>query len=272
MADRVHPHNSPPSPTESKPILPESPESSHSPTTISPPPEKPAPPPGTYVIQIPKDQVYRVPPPENAKKYEKLSHRKPRRSSCCCCLCWFLGILVTLILLAGIAAGVLYLVFKPEAPKYSIDSISIKDFNLTSSGPYSPEFDVTVRADNGNDKIGIDYRSGSSVDVFYKDVRLSYGKLPVFYQGTNNVTVFKTVLKESGIELTSSVHKALLVDSQIKKTVPFGVKLRAPVKLKVGSVKTWTITVKVNCDVTKDSLTAKGKMVSKDCDYSVELW
>lgn len=107
--------------------------------------------------------------------------------------------------------------------------------------------------------------------MFYGDVRLSYGELPVFYQGTNNVTVFKTVLKESGIELRGPVRRAL-VDGQNKKTVPFVVKLRAPVKIKVGSVKTWTITVKVNCDVTMDSLTAQGKMKSKDCDYGVELW
>lgn len=273
MADRVHPRDSPPSSTEFKPTPPSSPENPESPLKpLAPLPEKPVPPPpGTYVIQIPKDQVYRVPPPENAKRYEKLSRRKPHRSACCCCLCWFIGILLTLILLLGIAAGVFYLVFRPEAPKYSIDSVSIKGFNLTSLAPLSPEFDVTVRADNRNDKIGIDYRTGSSVNVYYNDLRLCNGKLPVFYQGTNNVTVFVTALKGSGIELTSAVQKALL-DGERKETVPFRLNLRAPVKIKVGSVKTWTITVKVNCDVTVNKLTANAKILSKNCDYGVELW
>ncbi|WCJ41519.1 Late embryogenesis abundant (LEA) hydroxyproline-rich glycoprotein family [Euphorbia peplus] len=258
MTAVIHPRDSPPSSAEFPPIP-------------QPSPEKPIPPPGTYVINIPKDQIYRVPPPENAKKFATFTRRKTHRSSCCCFLYSLFGVLLTLIILAGISAAVFYFVVKPEAPEYTIDSISIKGLNLTSAGPYSPEFDVTVRADNGNDNIGIDYVSGSSVEVFYEDVRLSYGQLPVFYQGSNNVTVFTTVLKDNGIELTSSVREGL-VDGEKKKTVPFGVKLRAPVKLKVGSVKTWTITVKVDCDVTMDSLTAGGKMVGKDCDYSVELW
>ncbi|XP_048234554.1 NDR1/HIN1-like protein 13 [Ricinus communis] len=276
MADRVHPRDdSPQSSAEFKPSPHSSPDHQHSPVKPAAPLlEKPIPPPpaaGTYVIQIPKDQVYRVPPPENAKRYQQLSRRKPRRSTCRCCLCWSLGLLVTLILLAGIAAGVLYLVFRPEAPKYSIDKVSIKGFNLTSSEPLSPEFDVTVRAENPNDKLGFYYRTGSSIDVHYQDNRLCNGQLPVFYQGTNNVTVFKTVLKSDGVELTSAVHKAL-VEGEKKKAVPFKLNLRAPVKIKVGSVKTWTITVKVDCDVAVDELTTSAKIVSKDCDYGVELW
>ncbi|KAJ9178458.1 hypothetical protein P3X46_010337 [Hevea brasiliensis] len=274
MADRVHPRDSPPSSTEFKPTTPLfSPDHLQSPMKPpAPAPEKPVPPPReTYVIQIPKDQVYRVPPPENAKRYAKLSGKKPRRSACCCCFCWFLGLLVALILLACIAAGVLYLVFRPEAPKYSVDSVSIKGFNLSSSDPLSPEFDVTVKADNPNDKIGIDYRTGSSVNVYYNDVRLCNGKLPVFYQPSNNVTVFVMALKGSGIELTSAARKAL-VNGVNKANLPFNLKLRAPVKIKVGSVKTWTITIKVNCDVTVDKLTANAKIVSKACDYGVDLW
>jgi hypothetical protein len=52
----------------------------------------------------------------------------------------------------------------------------------TSVLTVSPEFDVTVRADNPNDKIGIYYRKDSSVEVYYSDVRLCNGVLPVFYQ------------------------------------------------------------------------------------------
>ncbi|XP_050220841.1 NDR1/HIN1-like protein 13 [Mercurialis annua] len=258
MADRVHPRGD--STELSSPVK-----------SAAPLLEKPIPAAGTYVIQIPKDQVYRVPPPGNAKRYEQLSRRKPRRSACRSCLCYSIASLVILLLLAGISAGVLYLVFRPEAPNYSLQSVSIKGFNLTSSHPLSPEFDVTVRAENPNDKLGFYYGTGSDVNVYYKDVRLCNGKLPVFYQGTNNVTVFKTALKGDGIELTSSVHKAL-VEGQKKKTVLFQLNLRAPVKIRVGSVKTWTITVKFDCDVTVDKLTSSAQIVSKDCNYGVQLW
>ncbi|XVE79719.1 hypothetical protein DITRI_Ditri14bG0079700 [Diplodiscus trichospermus] len=243
-------------------------------STAKPPPmspERPIPQPGTYVIQIPKDQIYRVPPPENARRYAHLSKRKGGRSSrrrCCCC---FLTTILVLLLAVAIAAAVVYFVFKPESPNYSVESVAIKGFNLTLSSPLSPEFDVTVRAHNPNDKIGIYYEKGSSVKVYYKDINLCNGALPAFYQPTNNITLFKTVLKGSGIELSNAALRTLS-DEQNKGTVPFTLKLRTPVKIKVGSIKTWKITVKVTCKITVDKLTAASKIVSKDCDYGVDLW
>ncbi|KAJ7964873.1 Late embryogenesis abundant (LEA) hydroxyproline-rich glycoprotein family [Quillaja saponaria] len=266
MADRVHPRDSPPtSVQQSEAVLQKPP---------SPASEKPAPPPGTYVVQIPKDQIFRVPPPENARRYQQYTSRKTRRSGCCCCLFWLLGLIVTVVVLLAIAAGIFYLVFKPESPNYTVERISIKGINLTttsSTATISPEFSITVRAENPNDKIGIYYKRKSSIEVHYNNVELCNGALPVFYQPSNNVTVFQTALKGSSIELTSTDHKTL-VDAQNKKNVPFKLNLRAPVKIKVGSIKTWTITVKVNCDVAVDKLTAQAKVVSKNCDYGVDLW
>ncbi|KAE8037693.1 hypothetical protein FH972_010260 [Carpinus fangiana] len=272
MADRVHPHDSPPpgvdetssetSETTLKPATPES--------------DKPVPSPGTYVIHIPKDQVYRVPPPENARRFQSLTRRKVNRRPCCLCLCWLLGLLVVFLILVGIAAGIFYLVFKPESPNYSIDNITIGGLNLTAAATtsvltVSPEFDVTVRADNPNDKIGIYYRKDSSVEIYYSDVRLCNGVLPVFYQPSNNMTEFRTALKGSGIVLTSTMKNSL-VQAQTQGEVPLELKIRAPVKIKVGSVKTWTITVKVDCEITVDKLTADAKIISRDCDYGVKLW
>lgn len=44
---------------------------------------------GTYVVQVPKDQIYRVPPPENALMVAERTRNqdKQRRSSCCFCSC-----------------------------------------------------------------------------------------------------------------------------------------------------------------------------------------
>lgn len=165
----------------------------------------------------------------------------------------------------------MYLVFRPEALKYSVNQISIKGLNLTSPLPISPEFYVSIRAQNPNDRIGIYYEKGSSVDVYYSGVRLCTGVLPVFYQPSNNVTVFETALKGSSIVLSSGVRSALL-KGQREKKVPLRLNLKVPAKIKVGAVKTWTINVKVRCELTVDSLTARSRIVSKDCDYSVKLW
>ncbi|PHU29409.1 hypothetical protein BC332_01502 [Capsicum chinense] len=271
MADRVHPVDIPSS--SSNP-----PSSNNSGEVVSPKqpsfpsPTKPVQPSaGTYVVQVPKDQIYKYPPPENARRYESLIKRKPRRNCCCRCLCFTCSILIVLIVAIGITLGVLYLVYRPEAPKYAISNIAIKHFNVTTSSKISPELDVSVRAENPNNNLGMYYRKGSSVKVVYSGIDLSTGVLPVFYQPANNVTIFQTALKGSNVILGSSVKTALR-NEQKKGKVPFRVSIKAPVKIKIGAVKTWEITVKVNCDVTVDALTVKSKLVSKDCDYSVRLW
>lgn len=285
MADRVHPRDSPP-PQEPVTVNDETSSESSEPmltlaTRPNPSPDKPVPPPGTYVIHIPKDQVYRVPPPENADRYQALTRKsKTRRRPCCCCLCWSLGVLALILALVAVSAAIFYLVVKPRSPNYSIDAVSISGVNLTAAAAsaassasltVSPEFDVTVRADNPNKKIGIYYEPKSSVGIYYDGVSLCNGAVPSFYQPSNNVTVFKTALKGSGVVLTSTVKNSLL-QAQSQGKVPLLLTVRAPVKIKVGSVKSWTITVKVDCDITVDSLTTNAKILSKDCHYGVKIW
>ncbi|KAF8395610.1 hypothetical protein HHK36_019560 [Tetracentron sinense] len=238
MRGRIHPGDSP-SVNENFTTAFEDPEIPEKPTP--PMPDKPVPTPGTYVFQIPKDQIYRLPPPENAYHFKNYTRRgKNRRNPCCCCLYWILGIISLLILLIAIAAGVFYLVFQPKAPIYSVEKVSVRGFNLAlSSLTVSPEFDVTVKAENPNKKIGIFYEKGSSVTVSHSNVKLCTGAVPAFHQPSNNVTIFRTALKGSGIKLTSQVHGALTEEQRGGK-IPLGLNLRVPVRIKVASVKSWT--------------------------------
>nr|XP_027190959.1 NDR1/HIN1-like protein 13 [Cicer arietinum] len=83
--------------------------------------------------------------------------------------------------------------------------------NITSSlSTISPEFNVSVRDDNGNDKIGIYYEKGSTVEIFYRGARLCNRALPAFYQPLKNVTLFQTVLKGNGVELAGSDQRACI--------------------------------------------------------------
>ncbi|XP_058196255.1 NDR1/HIN1-like protein 13 [Rhododendron vialii] len=272
MTERIHPTNSPPSSGEAPPTSSRTSSAEAPQPPLTSPRTAGSPAPGTYVIQIPKDTIYRYPRPENARRYEKkIARQKPRRSCCRCFCCWTLGVLALVVFLLAAAAGILYLVFRPEAPKYSIEEIAISGFNLTSPSAISPEFDVTVRAENPNDKIGIYYGKGSSVSVYYSDVNLCNGNLPAFYQPSNNVTVFQTALKGSKILLTSAVNAAL-ASEQKQGEVPFSIRMKVPVKIKFGAVKTWTITVKVTCEVAVDGLTTSSKIVSSDCKKSLKIW
>ncbi|KAG9138532.1 hypothetical protein Leryth_012881 [Lithospermum erythrorhizon] len=269
MADRVHPSNSPPRSTTSSNISDELPPS-HPPKPTPPETQPPVPqPPGTYIFQIPKDQIYKYPPPENAQRYN--SGKKTRQSCCRRCCCFTLCFLLVFIIALAIATTVLYLIYRPEAPEYTVIDVAIKGVNLTSTGPISPEFTLSMRANNKNNKLGIYYEKGSMVNLFYRDIELANGVMLVFYQTTNNVTVFRVPLQRSNVLLGNGVTTEMRSE-QSKGRVPFFLKMRAPVKIKIGSVKTWEITVKVDCDITVDALTENSRIVSKDCDYGVRLW
>ena len=182
-------------------------------------------------------------------------------SSRCSCCSQKLGILAFLLALIAVSAAIFYLVVKPRSSNYSVNAISVSGVNLATASStsltVSPEFDVTVRADYPNNKIGTYYEPKSSVEIYYDDVSLCNGAVPSFYQPSNNVTVFEIALKGYGVVLTSTVKNSLLqAQSQGKVTV------RAPVKIKVGSVKSWTITIKVDYDIMVDSLTANPKIFS----------
>lgn len=227
------------------------------------------PPPGTYVVELPKDQIYRVPPPENAHRYEYLSRRKTKQSHCRRCFCCFLAALLILLVLAALVFGILYLVYRPHKPRFSVSGVSVTGINLTSSSPLSPVIGIKVRSQN-NGKLGLIYGLGNEAEVFYEGIKLGNGEFTAFKQPENNVTVIVTVLRGSSIQLTSSSRKELTA-LQKKGKVPFGIRIKAPVKFKVGAVTTWTMTITVDCKITVDKLTASATVMTENCNTGLSL-
>ncbi|RLN00097.1 uncharacterized protein C2845_PM06G15080 [Panicum miliaceum] len=271
MADRVHPVPAPPSRRPDQP-----PADATETTPLHPSFNRPlSPPRGTYIIQVPKDQVLRVPPPDRARRYKKLAARPARRRllrRACCCSC---AALLLLLLLAAASAGAAYLVFRPRAPTFSVASLSIRGLDgALSSSALSPELDAAVRADNGaNRKVGVDYRGGGSVTVSYAGQRLAAGPWPAFRQAPRNATVFAAAMRGRGVRLSEEQARRLAAE-RAAGAVPLAVEARVPVRLRFGKVlRTWTVDVKARCDVAVDRLDGDAAAVSRGCRVRVRpLW
>uniref|UniRef100_A0A6N2N6D4 alcohol dehydrogenase n=1 Tax=Salix viminalis TaxID=40686 RepID=A0A6N2N6D4_SALVM len=95
-------------------------------------------------------------------------------SFCCKCICWTVGLLVLLLGIVGATAGILYLVFKPEIPNYSVDSLTISDLRLNFDMTLYAKFDVKITANNPNKKIGIYYEKGGRLSVWYTKTKLCH--------------------------------------------------------------------------------------------------
>uniref|UniRef100_A0A0A0L0D0 Late embryogenesis abundant protein LEA-2 subgroup domain-containing protein n=1 Tax=Cucumis sativus TaxID=3659 RepID=A0A0A0L0D0_CUCSA len=247
MADRVHPTLNPDS-ASNNPLK--------------------SPPSATYVIQIPKDQVYRIPPPENAARFNLYTRHHHRPSPCRRFLCFIL----LLLLLSAITSALVFLILQPDLPRFSILAVSISRIKPNTTS-FSPQFNVTIRAENHNKNIGIYYEKNSTVSMNLSDVMLCEGALPLLYQPPRNVTVMRVKVKGSGIRLSSSTGKAFEDWEKEGKTLRMKVDVRGPMKMKLYWMEMrWRIRAKVTCKILVKKEMGKTKVMEEKCDHSMKLW
>ena len=82
----------------------------------------------TYVVHVQKDQIYRVPPPENAYLAERYRNarggggggaKKQEGPACSPCVARTLGALLLAALLLGAAVAIALVVLRPGVPSFS---------------------------------------------------------------------------------------------------------------------------------------------------------
>lgn len=200
--------------------------------------------------------------------------RPPKRGRSCCfkCFCWTISLIFLLFVIIAILAAVFFLVFQPKLPKYSIDKMRITQFNLNNDMSLFATFNVNITARNPNKKIGIYYEEGSNIKVFFKGVQLCEGSWPKFFQDQRNTTVLDVPLTgqtQNATELLQSVQ----AQQQQTGSIPLNVRVKVPVKIKLGSLKLMKWNFLVRCEVAVDSLTANNdiRISSSKCKFRLRL-
>ncbi|CAL4925614.1 unnamed protein product [Urochloa decumbens] len=215
------------------------------------------------------------PPPRRAAPPAPPLPPPKRRGRGCCCrfLCCVVITLVLLAVLAAAAAAALYFAFRPKAPQYSVDRLSVSAFQLDPSTLTArAAFDVAVTATNPNTRIGIYYERGSSLSVWYEQYRLARGALPAFYQGHRNTTAL-AIAMAGEVQLGSAVVSGLQ-DAQRQGAVPLVFRADVPVRVELGKFKLWKVTSRVRCDLVVDrlmDLSSPIKIKASNCKFSFKL-
>ncbi|KAJ6841278.1 uncharacterized protein M6B38_307790 [Iris pallida] len=193
--------------------------------------------------------------------------RRSRKSCCCKCFCWTVLSLLLLIVLVVATLGILYVVFKPKIPKYSVDRLRVTAFDVDANLTAHATFAVTVTARNPNKRVGIYYEEGSRLNVLYSGFDLCSGSFPVFYQGHHNTSVVTVELM--GETKVGGDLMAALQQQQQTGTVPLEFRGEVPVRVKFGALKLWKMTSKVRCDLVVDSLNANNQISikSSNCKF-----
>ncbi|KAG5241784.1 hypothetical protein OIU76_024943 [Salix suchowensis] len=219
----------------------------------------------TYIVQIPKDQIFSIPPTENAAIAERhrLPQKKEQRS---CCNRW-LCIIVTLILLALIIGTIILtcrFLFTPKAPLFTVANLIVKNPPSTRNKS-NPGYQITFETKNPNGRMSISYGSEGDATLEYKNHKIGTGKFPKLDHDADSLTNFKLDLKGTKGALPDDVERSI-EDRKGKKHVSLSIEMDIPIKMKVlGWLKSSSKEINVVCTFNVSSLGAGKAVLSQKC-------
>lgn len=250
-------------------------------------PTQPLPPPpgrprhdNMYIVQFPKDQVYRVPPRENAlivERYRnpppKVKNKKKGRGCFCCCFCprvllTIALIFVAIIAIVGITLATLFFIFNPSGPTFSITNFTVKN----PPGPKNtlPKYQISLRAKNPNDRLGIVYEN-SEVTMLFEAAKVATGKFPRLEQNRNATTLFDVDLIGTNGALPKKMANSM-VDEKSKTALAFGLDMRLRVRIVAGGLNSWVMNSNVVCKFQVSSLGNNTRVLSQQCDTNFKQY
>ncbi|KAI4325340.1 hypothetical protein MLD38_030750 [Melastoma candidum] len=190
-----------------------------------------------------KSQSY----PNNRSAYRPGPRRSRSRGCCrvfCCCL--FFTLLV-LILAVGVASAVVYFLYHPHRPSFSVTSLKLSTFNISSSAStLTSQFDINITARNPNKKITY-YYNPTSISIYTRGgIDVGDGSLPGFVHGTKNTTLLSASIASNGQQLDSQSVSTL--KSEAKGGLPLVVRLDTKARVKMGSLKSPKVGIRITCD------------------------
>lgn len=171
---------------------------------------------------------------------------KERRNRCCLCFVGLIAFILAILLLAGITGFVLWVIYRPHQPNFTVTSVQIPKFNVTKDSYLRYQFVLQMDAGNPNKKVTF-YYDTFSVKVSTDNLDLADGSVPGFFHGTKNSTVLKADLKSENLALGASDAKKLK-SAQSKGKITLDVDLQTRVRVKMGKWNSHKVRADINCN------------------------
>ncbi|KAK4358458.1 hypothetical protein RND71_020687 [Anisodus tanguticus] len=201
----------------------------------------------------PKRQTYnpnRIPYRPNRR------HNRPRRCNCrrcfCQCCCWTILVIFFILVLAAIAGAIFYVLYHPQLPSFSISSLKISQFNLTTSPDdttkLTTKFNVTLSTKNKNKKLIYTYDPIVLTAESTNHIDLANGFFPRFTSAPNNVTIIHSTLSVVSQVLDVDSVSTLKSDLKRKSGLPMRILLDTKVVVQMDKLKSNKVGIRVTCD------------------------
>ncbi|CAH8381152.1 unnamed protein product [Eruca vesicaria subsp. sativa] len=221
--------------------------------------------------------AYRQPP----------SRRRTHSRGCCCrCCCWTIFLLILLILLAAAASAVVYLIYRPQRPTFTVSSLRVSSLNFTSANHLTTAISLSVVAKNPNKNVAFDY-GVTDITVFKTSpgdddddvVIIGKGTVAPFLHGKKNTTLLKSTIGSPPGDLDELSAGKLKGELKAKKAVAVKIVLDTKVKVKMGSVKSPKSGIRVTCEGVKvvapsgkKATTAVTSVAKCKVDLRIKIW
>ncbi|KAL2345288.1 hypothetical protein Fmac_006573 [Flemingia macrophylla] len=198
---------------------------------------------------------------------EKSYHRPGRGGGCGGCCGCLLKVVLTVIIVVGLAAFLFWLIVRPNKVKFHVTDATLTQFNYTGETlHYDLTLNVTVR--NPNKKIGV-YFDRIEARALYHDARFDTEQPSPFYLGHKSTNVFTAVFKGEHVLPLSTDQTADFKKENATRVYEIDVKMYLRVRFKLGSAKTKTLKPKVTCELQLplEGTTGVGLFQTTKCDW-----
>ncbi|XP_021890244.1 LOW QUALITY PROTEIN: NDR1/HIN1-like protein 13 [Carica papaya] len=199
-------------------------------------------------------------------------HRRRSHSRGCCCSCclWFSLLILLLIFLLAIAGAVVYLLYRPHRPTFSVSSLKLFS-QLTSSSPTC------------HTSTYVSLQPKQELLYFYDPITISLttddnipvgrGTFPSFVHPTKNTTLLKAVITNGDQQQLDEPSVAKLkTELKRKDGLPLKIKLETKVKAKMGVLKTPKVRARISCEGIKASVpTGKSSTMASTSDAKCKV-
>ncbi|KAK3423603.1 hypothetical protein EUGRSUZ_F00299 [Eucalyptus grandis] len=263
MEERDHPSSSTEAISHEPPVL----DPDRDPDPLRPNEPREGFPRGTYVVQVPKDQVYRIPPPENAmivKRYRTPIAKSKRSCCCCCCILCLLLIFIAVLIVLGVLVSISSIFIKTEDPVFCIDHFLVKNTPRSSQGNVEHEFDIRTRAKNPNGRSGILFKEGGKSSLLFDQKEVAAGTFPTFYQSKKNTTTSQLILHDSSDGSSKEIEESMK-GTKSKPNLALSLAIKVPARMTVGLFRKQDVNIVVSCNFEVDTLVKGTRILSQQC-------
>ena len=175
-----------------------------------------------------------------ATKEKGAGHKNPRHA--------LFTFITTFLLLAGLAVLIVWLIYRPHKPRFTVVGAAVYDLNTTSPPFISTSMQFTIFTRNPNTRVSIMYDKLTAYVSYRNQAITPPLLLPPFYQEKKSTVVMSPVLVGAGVPVSVEVSDGLVRD-EAYGVVALRVVLLGRLRWKAGGIKTGRYGVYVKCDI-----------------------